>query len=163
MHLALYTVISILLASAAPLTLADQCDTKEKAQATIARMEPAIANLREKKRARTKELEAATKAAMKQMVDSKRWTQAQSDKFFDGQAQSPPFQQEIKALNKRHMAALGAGMETGTRIEAHARKGEFPQACRLIKSLLDSMAAFAEVDEKILLYGLEMVKKANAK
>lgn len=150
-------------AMAAPTAWADQCATKEKAQQSIASFKETMKSIKDKQDARKVELEGEIKVLMKKMVDSKRWTQAQSDSFFKDQRDTPEVQEESKILNKRASGAMSTMMKAGTLLEEHHKKGDFIQACRQIKPYIDGATAFTEVNERDLLFRLNLVKKAYAR
>lgn len=163
MHPALRKFLVVLLVAAAPLAMAGECDTVQSARQSVESFGVTMKAMADKHNARKAELEAEMKALMKKMVDSKRWTQEQHDRFFKEQRETPEVQAEIAALNKRASGKLGAGLKAGTLIEEHARKGEFIQACQQIKPYRDAMSVIAEVGERDLTFRLSLVKKAYAR
>lgn len=163
MYSALRISLVVLLTTAAPLALADQCETKERAQQSLESFKQTVKTLKEKHDARKAELEAEIKSLMQKMVDSKRWTPAQRDGFFKEQRDSLAAQEEIKILNKRASGAFSAMMKAGTIMEENYRKGDFITACRQIRPSLEGATTFAEISERDLVYRLNLVKKAAAK
>ena len=114
-------------------------------------------------KARQNEISAEHNALVKKMIDSKRWTPAQIDSYLKVQLELPEYKRYIKGMNTRLASTGSRTMSIAKKMAEHDRKGEFAQACRLSKRYLDLRAEFIGLDEKINVYGLDMLKKAHAK
>lgn len=156
---ALRFAIVCLLSSVSVSAFASPCTDPAQAEKIAANFDADMAALTSKQKARETAVQGEITAIKKRMVETKRWTQKQSDNFILGPWQG----KQADAMQMRMIDGMMKSAEAQQRYAQHMKQGEKVKACPHALTIRESVTVAGDYKEQQYQHMLATIKKATAK